>query len=72
VADERGVILLELKYCESCGGLWVRPRGMQIVECKGCKSQTGNFAFRRKNAVATRMPRPASNVAEFCDRGGRA
>ena len=27
---------LELKYCERCGGLWLRPQGGQAVYCAGC------------------------------------
>jgi hypothetical protein len=27
---------LELKYCERCGGLWLRPRGGDLVYCAEC------------------------------------
>jgi hypothetical protein len=27
---------LELKYCEQCGGLWLRPRGSDNCYCAGC------------------------------------
>jgi Zn-finger nucleic acid-binding protein len=27
---------LELKYCERCGGLWLRPRGSELIFCAGC------------------------------------
>lgn len=27
---------LELKYCERCGGLWIRPQGGQEVYCGNC------------------------------------
>ena len=27
---------LELKYCEQCGGLWVRPRGSAECYCGSC------------------------------------
>jgi len=27
---------LELKYCEQCGGLWLRRRGSQECYCAGC------------------------------------
>ena len=26
----------ELKYCERCGGLWLRPRGGEAVYCGRC------------------------------------
>ena len=28
---------LELKYCERCGSLWLRPRGGQAVYCARCE-----------------------------------
>lgn len=31
-----GAIQLELKYCERCGGLWLRPKGSGLVLCSGC------------------------------------
>jgi len=27
---------LELKYCERCGGLWLRPQGGEAVYCARC------------------------------------
>ena len=29
-------VLLDLKYCERCGGLWLRPRTSAEVYCAGC------------------------------------
>jgi hypothetical protein len=29
-------IHLELKYCERCGGLWLRPQGGDGVHCASC------------------------------------
>ena len=29
-------ILVELKYCERCGGLWLRPQGTDGVYCASC------------------------------------
>lgn len=28
---------MELKYCERCGGLWVRDYGSTRVYCRGCR-----------------------------------
>lgn len=33
---EAGSIQLELKYCERCGGLWLRPKGSDLLFCAGC------------------------------------
>jgi Zn-finger nucleic acid-binding protein len=31
-------IQVELKYCERCGGLWLRPRGTNGVHCVSCRA----------------------------------
>jgi Zn-finger nucleic acid-binding protein len=33
---EGSEIQVELKYCERCGGLWLRPRGTNGVYCGSC------------------------------------
>jgi hypothetical protein len=33
---DSGAIQLELKYCERCGGLWLRPKGSDLVFCAPC------------------------------------
>ena len=30
-------IRVELKYCERCGGLWLRPQGAEGVYCASCR-----------------------------------
>jgi Zn-finger nucleic acid-binding protein len=30
---------LELKYCERCGGLWLRPAGGAQIYCMACAQQ---------------------------------
>lgn len=32
-------LLLELKYCERCGGLWLRPVGSGEILCVKCAGQ---------------------------------
>ena len=34
---EEKEIAIELKYCERCGGLWLRPRGVAGVHCGACR-----------------------------------
>ncbi len=31
------IIHFELKYCERCGGLWLRPHGDEEVYCRSCR-----------------------------------
>jgi hypothetical protein len=33
-SDEK--LCLELKYCERCGGLWLRPMGGEQIYCASC------------------------------------
>ena len=48
-------IQLDLKYCERCGGLWLRPYGTDGVYCAACSAY---FAERPKPADAPpRKPR---------------
>lgn len=34
---EGSEIQVELKYCERCGGLWLRPQGTNGVYCASCR-----------------------------------
>jgi Zn-finger nucleic acid-binding protein len=31
-------VLVELKYCERCGGLWLRPQKTDGVYCAACRA----------------------------------
>ena len=63
-------IELELKYCERCGGLWLRVRGKDDVYCTSCASQiaevplsTPKHGIRKpvkRQGVATRTLKVAS------------
>lgn len=35
---------LELKYCECCGGLWLRAEGAQESRCGACVGKATDFA----------------------------
>jgi hypothetical protein len=43
--DDLNIILLELKYCERCGGLWLRVRGRQDAYCGPCAAQMSGLAL---------------------------
>jgi hypothetical protein len=47
-------IQVELKYCERCGGLWLRPQGADRVYCASCRV----FLEARQNPPAV-IPRKA-------------
>jgi Zn-finger nucleic acid-binding protein len=52
--QELGSIHLELKYCERCGGLWLRLKGSETVFCRRCaKALAGlraGFALTSRSA----------------------
>jgi len=53
--NHRGVGV-ELKYCEHCGGLWVRERGAGVVYCERCQPQVEDLAVRSKRGRRPSLP----------------
>jgi Zn-finger nucleic acid-binding protein len=41
--DEVTIVEMELKYCERCGGLWVRLIGDEEVYCGACVPKMAEF-----------------------------
>jgi hypothetical protein len=50
------IIRLELKYCERCGGLWLRRRNTGGVYCAGCSSETSEFPLCGRRISRPRLP----------------
>jgi hypothetical protein len=52
-------IEVELKYCERCGGLFLRPQGTGGVHCNGCIAALVSrvAAFPRPATHKPRIPR---------------
>jgi hypothetical protein len=38
------VVVLEVKYCEGCGALCLRPWGTKVTYCKGCSLRMAEMA----------------------------
>jgi Zn-finger nucleic acid-binding protein len=55
-ARECEVIQLELKYCERCGGLWLRRRGADEVYCAACAVKMPEYRLVRKSQSRPRLP----------------
>ena len=47
---------LELKYCERCGGLWLRQKGMQQVYCASCLPKMAEFTGPQRRVSQPRLP----------------
>jgi hypothetical protein len=46
---QTGSISLQLKYCERCGGLWVKPIALDAIVCERCRQQLQQSAILRGN-----------------------
>jgi hypothetical protein len=64
-SKDREVIQLELKYCERCGGLWLRRVGVVETYCAACLAAEPEYRALRK-ARRRVPPRPLQGVhAQF-------
>ncbi len=63
---ENGEVGVELKYCEHCGGLWVRKRGEERVYCDRCQTKVAELPVPKKKAAKVTLPvRPRVLVDEY-------
>jgi hypothetical protein len=54
----------ELKYCERCGGLWLRPTGGGQIYCVACgrsMAELPRSSRDRENARTTKRPQSGGN-----------
>ena len=72
------IVEVELKYCERCGGLWLRPVGSERVYCGTCAPKMADLPGKRPNRV--RLPNgdggdfeaTIEDLAALCSEGGNA
>jgi hypothetical protein len=62
--ENENEVRVELKYCEHCGGLWVRERGAGVVFCERCQPKVDELPMRKKKPGRIRLPRGPRTVAE--------
>ena len=55
------IIQMELKYCERCGGLWLRVHGAEAVYCAYCALMMSGLPA----ALHRRPRRPANHKVEM-------
>jgi ribosomal protein L37AE/L43A len=64
--SERNEVGMELKYCEHCGGLWVRERGAGIVYCDKCQAKVAALPAPKKRKNRLILPvRPHTAVEKY-------
>jgi hypothetical protein len=61
--NNRHEVRVKLKYCEHCGGLWVRERGAGVF-CEKCQAEVDEFPMRKKRPGRIRFPQATRSVAE--------
>lgn len=47
----------ELKYCERCGGLWLRPAGGRQIYCVACSGEMAELPPSSSEPDRERVPR---------------
>jgi uncharacterized Zn finger protein (UPF0148 family) len=62
--EENGEVGVELKYCERCGGLWVRERGTGEVYCGNCRNEVADLPVPKKKPGRIGLPVLPKSVAE--------
>lgn len=50
------IVRMELKYCECCGGLLLRPAGTETIYCAGCAAHVRELAPPRTRKRGERGP----------------
>jgi len=64
-SDERDEVGVELKYCEHCGGLWVRERGAGVY-CNSCQNKVADLPAAKKQRGRIVLPvRPHTAVEDY-------
>jgi hypothetical protein len=71
-AIEAGAIQLELKYCERCGALWLRPGGSDLVFCASCALVMAGLAPNSRFLNPRHSARLQAEEPAFWTEGGNA
>ena len=76
------IVEVELKYCERCGGLWLRPCGSARVFCGTCAPKMAALDVAEEPRVRFSLPMPVDDrgdleaaiedLALLCGEGGNA
>ena len=73
------IVRLELKYCERCGGLWMRTWGTEDVYCPSCATEVLDLPIggrRRKLRLLVNdrvdLKSQGEDWSAVCGEGGNA
>ena len=62
-SKERATMRVELKYCEHCGGLWVREGG-DGVYCGRCQEKVAELPIPKRKPGKIFLPKRRETVVE--------
>jgi hypothetical protein len=65
-AKNKKEVRVELKYCERCGGLWLRECGTGEVYCGTCRTQIADLPIPKKKPQRVGLPVRRTSVVEGC------
>jgi hypothetical protein len=54
--QEKKEVRMELKYCERCGGLWLRECGAGVVYCDRCQPKVDDLPIPKKKPERVILP----------------
>ena len=57
------LVYFQLKYCERCGGLWLRPDGAATPYCRNCERIMAALPVRARRAGRRNVPAPCVSAA---------
>ena len=55
-SSENRATRMELKYCEHCGGLWLRECGAGTVYCGNCQLSVADLPIPKKKPQRVTLP----------------
>ncbi len=55
--DSANEVQFELKYCERCGGLWLRPVGGGQIYCAACGREMAQLPPASRQRETAQLPR---------------
>jgi Zn-finger nucleic acid-binding protein len=61
---ENDAVRMELKYCERCGGLWLRTSGTEAVYCESCQGKIAELPPVKKSSGRVQLPVARRAVVE--------
>jgi len=56
--NELEAVTVELKYCERCGGLWLRRKGQTGIHCGACRARLVALVRARRADGVRERKRP--------------